>query len=154
MDVRSLQDLNICQFSGWTSPMFVYIRRPGWVFTFVYVACVCACVRKRKRECVWEKEREKQSEGEKVVEDLTDLVPQHPLQPVLPSSSQVDGQRGSAALHHHHSLRQQLVRQTHNHLGGWGENTNASEFWRLKLTTQYNWPVQQPWSAPLPKVRG
>lgn len=50
--------------------------------------------------------------------ELTDLVPQHPLQPVLPSSGQIDGQCGSAALHHHHGLRQQLVRETHHHLGG------------------------------------
>lgn len=55
--------------------------------------CVCLCV------CVF-----------------TNLMPQHPLQPVLACASKVDGESRPTALHHHHSLRQQLVRQTHHHL--------------------------------------
>lgn len=47
---------------------------------------------------------------------LTYLMAQHALQPVLPSSSQVDGQCGSAVLHHHHSLRQQVLTQLHHNL--------------------------------------
>lgn len=42
----------------------------------------------------------------KATHSLTYLVPQHALQPVLAGSSQVDGQCGSAVLHHHHSLGQ------------------------------------------------
>lgn len=47
---------------------------------------------------------------------FTNLMPQHPLQPVLACASKVDGESRPTALHHHHSLRQQLVRQTHHHL--------------------------------------
>lgn len=47
---------------------------------------------------------------------LTYLVAQHPLQPVLPRSGQVDGQRGPAVLHHHHCLGQQVIRELHHHL--------------------------------------
>ena len=47
----------------------------------------------------------------------TYLVPQHALQPVLSRASQVDGQRGSTSLHHHHGLREELLRQAHHHLG-------------------------------------
>lgn len=35
---------------------------------------------------------------------LTYLVPQHAFQPILAGSSQVDGQCGSAVLHHHYCL--------------------------------------------------
>lgn len=54
----------------------------------------------------------------------TYLVPQHPFQPVLTSSSQVDGQGGTTALHHHHRLRQKLVGQTHHNL----EDTDVGLF--------------------------
>jgi hypothetical protein len=47
---------------------------------------------------------------------LTYLVPQHALQPVLAGSSQVDGQCGSAILHHHHCLGQQVLTQLHHNL--------------------------------------
>lgn len=47
---------------------------------------------------------------------LTDLMAQHPLQPVLPGPSQVDGQRRPAVLHHHHRLRQEVISELHHHL--------------------------------------
>lgn len=47
---------------------------------------------------------------------LTYLVAQHPLQPVLPGSGQVDGQCGPAVLHHHHCLGQQVIGELHHHL--------------------------------------
>lgn len=47
---------------------------------------------------------------------LTYLMPQHPLQPVLPGSSQVDGQCGPAVLHHHHCLGQEVIGELHHHL--------------------------------------
>lgn len=47
---------------------------------------------------------------------LTYLVAQHPLQPVLPGSGQVDGQRRPAVLHHHHCLGQEVISKLHHHL--------------------------------------
>lgn len=47
---------------------------------------------------------------------LTYLVAQHPLQPVLPGSGQVDGQGGPAVLHHHHCLGQEVIGELHHHL--------------------------------------
>lgn len=47
---------------------------------------------------------------------LTYLVAQHPLQPVLPGSGQVDGQCWPAVLHHHHRLGQEVVGELHHHL--------------------------------------
>lgn len=55
---------------------------------------------------------------------FTNLMPQHSLQPVLACSSKVDGESGPTALHHHHSLRQQLIRQTHHYL----KHTHIDEY--------------------------
>jgi len=47
---------------------------------------------------------------------LTYLMAQHALQPVLPGSRQVDGQCWPAVLHHHHSLRQEIIGELHHYL--------------------------------------
>lgn len=65
----------------------------------------------------------------------TDLMSQHPLQPVLPSSGQVDGQSGTTALHHHHGLGQQLVRQTHHDLD---THTHTYTVLIITLIRQFN----------------